>query len=128
MSSAPICHIPGEKPEVVTPTNTMKAIPIAEPNMRSLVATVNALRDMVHRLSGQDQSGQGQGTGLKAPQEKQKVQWTEQKRTVKKERIYQNNDKTSENWVEVEHINSLTMVDKNTGQTWTWNHERTPGK
>lgn len=126
MSGAPICHIPTTKVDPQTPTNTMPAIPIAEPNMRSLVTSINALRQHVMRLSGTDNSGlqpSPQGSnGFKTDQKK--PQWSEKSRVVEKIRVFQNGDKTSENWVDIEQINKLDMVDKNTGQTWSWTRTR----
>lgn len=128
MSGAPICHVPGSKPTIQTPTSTMPSVPIATTDINSLVSTVNMLRQMVLRLSGQDQSGLDNPNqprpAPKIPQEQKRVQYSETQRTTEKVKIYQNNDKTSENWIEVEMINTLQMTDKNTGQTWEWRRKR----
>lgn len=106
MSTTPaVCHIP--------PTNQIKqpapqnvpAIPPASPNLASLTATVNALRQAMIFILGQ-QSRQN-------PQ-----RWKETSRTTSKVKIYDPNDKTV--FVEIEQINSLTMTDGVTGETWGW--------
>lgn len=109
--SAPVCHIPGTRDIDQPSSNTQQTIPTATTDINSLVATVNALRRAVQQL-------QGQLNGLKSDANK-RVQWKEKSRTVEKVKVYQNNDKTSQNWVEVEQINQLVMVDRN-GQTWEW--------
>lgn len=42
------------------------------------------------------------------------------KRVTQKKRIFQNNDKTSENWVDIQQINRCVWVDKVTGETIVW--------
>ena len=126
--SAPICHVPGTKPPINTPTNTMPNVPVVhrtgnvDNDLDALIRAINALRLMIMRLTGQDQSGDPSAprSAPRIPQEQKRVQWVEQRRSKKKVKIYQNNDKTSENWVEVEQITTLVMQDKNTGQTWEW--------
>ena len=49
-----------------------------------------------------------------------KAQWVQQSQTTEKVKVYQNNDPTSDNWVEIERTTGLVMRDKNTGQTWVW--------
>ncbi len=41
-------------------------------------------------------------------------------RVTKKKRIFQNNDKKSENWVDIEQINHVVWVDRVTGGRITW--------
>lgn len=41
-------------------------------------------------------------------------------RIVSKKRIFQNNDSTSENWVDIAQINRVVWVDTVTGQTIVW--------
>lgn len=119
--SAPVCHIPGTDRDIDQPVTTQQAIPIATTDLNNLVNVVNMLRAQVLRLSGQSGNDTaGTGRAPKIPQEQKRVQWKEQARTVEKVKVYQNNDKSSSNWVEVEQINRLVMVDKNTGQTWEW--------
>jgi len=129
--SDPICHIPPVAPTPGRPTVTIPPIPQARPDVNSLLATVNALRQAVLILSGaQTTTGQNKGNeggffnGFTSGSSNKGTQWSEQSRAVEKVRIFQNDDKTSENWVDVERINSLTMVDKNTKQTWKWDYKR----
>ena len=123
MADGPVCLIPPVQPPPGrdAPLN-IPAIPPAAPTIQSLVQTVNTMRQVVHILAGQQGTQGRQGfqgtqgnTGNSA-----KGTWNEVNRTTEKVKIYQNNDKTSENWVEVEQINSLTMNNKDTGQRWSW--------
>lgn len=115
---APVCHIP---PTTTTdqphPVN-MPAIPPAQPNLQSLVNTVNAMRQTIIILMGQ-QGAQGRA-GAAGKDSSAKGTWSESSRVTSKVKIYQNNDKSTGNFVEVEQINKLTMTNKDTKQTWTW--------
>ena len=92
------------------------AMPPAQPNLQSLTHTVNAVRQAAQILAGQ-QSTQGRPN---APGNTGKETWSEASRVTEVVRIYQANDKTSPNWIDVERINTLIMVNKDTGQTWVW--------
>ena len=102
------------------------AIPPAMPTLASITATVNTMRQAVQILAGQ-QATQGRGvppvgaTGAAGPNVDRTGTWNELSRTTETVRIYQDNDQTSPNWVDIARINSLTMVNKDTGQKWTWN-------
>lgn len=128
--SDPVCHIPpvnqpanptshqipGLPGPVTPPTSGSNAALLAA--MNNYAQLLNALLTMVRKMSGQNvtinnTTVQG-GSGTKASQ------WNETGRTTDKVKIYQNNDPKTGNFVEVDQINSLTMTDKNTGQTWRW--------
>lgn len=125
--TAPVCHIPGTQTDPTSPNATVQTIPLAQPNVQSLVNTVNALRNLVMQLANQQPKSNNPfapiQTNLSGTNGGKKPTWKEQSRVTEKVRVYQNNDKSSPNWVEVEQINSLTMVD-NTGQTWRWDRKR----
>lgn len=120
--SAPVCHVPPENARIPQPgVRNLPSIPIAT-DMHSLYAAVNAMRQTIQIITDQQQTQINNFS--RKPDPEKKTQWIEQARVVEKEKIYQNNDPSTGNFVEVERINSLTMADKNTGQTWRWDRER----
>lgn len=124
--AAPVCHIPPPTTEAENPTqgpgttNRIAAIPPAQPTIASLMMTVNKLREVVNTIT----KDPGIQNNFRTDNNNKRVQWVELSRQVEKVKIYQNNDTTSDNWVEVEQINRLVMQDKNTGQTWEWKRKR----
>ncbi len=120
---APICHIPPANPVVPQPgPQNLPSIPVAT-DMASALAAINALRTTIKIITNQWTPNIGNNFNTK-PDPNKKVQWSEQSRVVDTVRIYQNNDPSTGNFVEVEQINRLVMADKNTGQTWSWDRER----
>jgi hypothetical protein len=111
----PVCHIPPAN----TPGNPG---PLAIPGMPapatasipSLQATVNQLREIIITILGQQGAQGAAGQSAKPSDFVQK----NIKTTTKK--IYQNNDPSTGNFVEVQVVQSLTMANK-TGSTWTYN-------
>lgn len=124
MSDGPVCHVP----PVNIPANPQShALPgigaPAQPNIASLVRAVNDLQRVVRILSGQNQPISPSQTinGFKTKADKPKEsRWSEAGRATEKVKVYQNNDPTSDNWVEVEQINELTMQDAVTKEQWKW--------
>lgn len=119
VSNAPVCHIaPETSPQQPGPTN-LPGIPPALPNLQSLVQTVNALRQTVIIMSGQ-QGTQGRpgAPGQNGGNNNARGTWSEAKRATQKVKVYNKDDKTQ--FIEVERINRLEMVNKDTGQTWVW--------
>lgn len=115
----PVCHIPPVTTTTQPGPVSLPSIPPAQPTVASLTATVNALRQVVLFLSGQQgprglQGAPGQDAHARP------ARWTEQGRTTSKTKVYQNNDPSTGNFVEVEQINSLTMQDGITGESWRW--------
>jgi hypothetical protein len=80
-------------------------------------ALLNALRALLLQLANQ-QGTKGQINN--ATSKNQKGRWSESGRVVETVRVFQNNDPTSSNWVDVEQINQLKMKDSVTGSEWTW--------
>jgi hypothetical protein len=121
MSNAPVCHIPPEDANIPQPSaNNLPAIPIAT-DLASALAAVNAIRQTLKVMNNQLPFSNGFRT---IQDKKDRVQWSEQSRVIEKVKVYQNNDPSTGNFVEVERINKLVMSDRNTGQTWTWDRER----
>lgn len=122
-ASAPVCHVPPSTPAITPqpgPAN-IASVPPAGPSIASLVATVNALRQVVQQITGQSGVINNFTT---QPSKSKPARWVEDARVVETERVFQNGDKTSQNWVDVERINSLTMKDGVTGETWRWDRNR----
>lgn len=124
MSGAPVCHIPPETTTTTQPGPTeLPSVAPAQPNLASLTATVNALRLVMNYITGRQgpqgpQGAAGSNTKPKPPR------WSEVSRTESTERIYQNNDSSSSNYVDVKSINQLKMRDNVTGEGWTWDRDR----
>lgn len=121
----PVCHLP--PPNVATPHDpvAMPNIPAAQPTIASLTATVNALRQAFLFYSGQrgppgarGAAGQNSLGGSPAAPS---GSWSQKSISVSKVKIFQNNDPTSGNFVEVERIDKLVMSNSSSPkQTWTW--------
>lgn len=124
MSKAPVCHVPPEDANIPQPgVKTFPTIPVAT-DLTSALMAVNALRRAVQLLTNQIDNRSTTNNFNTKPDPNQKPQWNEVERVVEKEKIYQNNDPSTGNFVEVERINRLVMQDKNSKQTWTWDRER----
>lgn len=121
-ATPPICHIPPVTPKTQPGPVNMPSIPPAGPTIPQLLATVNAMRQVIIILSGQLAAGpQGpRGAQGAAGTSGAKGTWNEQSRTTETVKVFQNNDPSTGNFVEVEQVNSLNMVNKDTGQTWKW--------
>lgn len=105
-SQAPVCHIPPKNQiEQPLPHNINSVAP-AQPNIASLTATVNQLRSLLLNLLNRKQ------------------QWVEFSRVTETVRV--TNPSDSSQFVDVQRINQLRMIDKVTGFTWEWNRERQP--
>lgn len=117
----PVCHIPPASTPARPAPQSLPGVPApAQPNLQSLVQTVNLLRQIILVLTGQ-QGAQGvqgaQGAAGKGAGPQDFVQQNIKTTTTK---IYQNNDPSTGNFVEVQTIQSLTMANKS-GGTWTYN-------
>jgi len=123
MSNAvgPVCHIPPPfTPGNPQPLN-MPGLPGPATDLVSAIALINSMRAVLAQMVDTHQSGNNTGvTNNFITQSDKKAQWVEVDRQVEKVRVYQNNDKTSPNYVDVEQINQLTMQDRRTGALWRW--------
>src|ERR1700719_198518 len=90
--------------------------PPAQANMASLQSTVNQLREIMQTTTGQN-GVQGQNT---APDSKNPPggSFVILSQTVVTKRIFQNNDPTSQNWVDVQYVTNLTMQNNATKSLW----------
>lgn len=127
----PVCHIPPETTVTDQPgPQTLPSIPVAQPNIQSLQNTINRMREVLNYITGRQGPRGAMGEPGRPgqpgkPAEKSKpARWAETARQKTTVRIYQNNDKTSQNWVDVERITGLTMTDSVTGEKWSWDRER----
>ncbi len=120
-----VCHIPPVQPNAPKPTVNLPSIPLAQPNLASLTAAVNAMRQNLIFLTGQRGAQGPRGTsGSSSGSKSEPARWTEQSRVEETVRVFQNNDKTSPNWVDVKQVNKLVMKDGITGESWTWDRNR----
>lgn len=125
MADAPVCHIidPADVSQPIAPS--LPNIPIAT-DMPSALAAINAMRQHLLRTSGQVKRNVPKPgkPGFKTKFEpnkgdkKQQGRWNEVSRSKEKVKIRNKDD--PEQFVEVERINSLTMQDSMTGETWVW--------
>lgn len=119
--SAPVCHVPPENVNVPQPgVRNLPAVPIAQPNLESLVNAVNALRQVVNILSGQQSvdGANGFSNSFSTTKPKTDGTWIEEKRVTQTVKVYNPDDRTQ--YIEVERINGLVMRNKDTKQTWVW--------
>lgn len=115
MSNGPVCHIPPAN----TPGNPG---PLAIPGMpapaaatvQSLQSVVNQLREIIITILGQQGAQGAAGTNAKPGDFVQKSIKTSTKK------IFQNNDPSTGNFVEVQQVQQLVLASK-TGGTWTFN-------
>lgn len=110
----PVCHLPS--PTVATSPNpqALPAIAPAQPNIASLTATVNALRQAIIILAGLNGApGPAGSSGKSQPA----GSWKQSDIQTENVKIYQNNDPSTGVFVEVQRINSLTFSNNTTKQT-----------
>lgn len=118
----PVCHIPPANTQGDPSPSSIPGIPgPANPHDPIAMANlVNALRLTLLSLLNQLNKGNNTGTTSTTVKPQPNATWKEQSRVTSTVRVFQNNDKSSQNWVDVEQINQLTMVNGQ-GQTWKWN-------
>ncbi len=143
MSVAPVCHISTGSQPINQPRATLLPSVPAAVDLPSALAAINALKLLIQMMSGQQGTSgargntvplggggvvgragsagsQGQkGKDAKDPTGGRFVEDRAQRVTQKK-RIFQDNDKTSDNWVDISQINKVVWVDKVTGETIVW--------
>lgn len=120
-AQAPICHIPPQKITDAHGPIPLPSIPLATPNLASLVASVNALRQVVQYLAGQ-KTPAPLITNNFTTKQPEKGRWNEVSRVTENVRVFNPSDKTQ--FVDVERINQLKMGDKVTGEQWIWNRTK----
>jgi|SRR6185312_6962614 len=112
-----VCHIPPVTPKNQPQPVNIPSIPPAQPDLQSLVHTVNTMRQVLQTITNQITTVNNTGGTISSPSAP--GSFTESKRVTETVRVFQNGDKTSENWVDVEQTNQLIM--KAGKQTWTYN-------
>ncbi len=143
LSNAPVCHISTGSVPIKQPRATLLPSVPAAVDLPSALAAINALKLLIQMISGQQGNvgpranpagllgGGGAASAGAAGQDGQKGKESKDptggrfiedrsKRVTKKIRIFQNNDKKSENWVDIAQINKVIWVDKVTGETIVW--------
>lgn len=121
----PVCHLPPPASAALPGPQSLQNVPPAQPNIASLTATVNALRNLVLILAGLNgQPGANGQAGKSQPA----GSWTQKSIETKMQKIYQNNDPSTGNFVEVQTVTSLVMTNSATKQTWTYTAPPTPGQ
>lgn len=123
----PVCHIPPTNQVGNPQPKNLPGIPgpISPPGStgnaqqdafnQALAALLNYILQLLRELANQNP-----GQTNNAVPKPSKSTWNEVSRVTSKVRVFQNNDPTSQNWVDVEQINQLTMGNKKTGDQWTW--------
>ncbi len=145
MSVAPICHISTGSTPIRQPRATLlPSVPVAV-DLPSAIAAINALKLLVQMIAGQQAvtgpAGVNGRAGLRgaaggssvagAPgdkgqkgdsngKENDRFVEDRSKRVESKKRIFQDNDKKSENYVDIMQINHVVWVDTVTGGKITW--------
>lgn len=127
MSSAPVCLI--NPPAPPFPTKAPILIPVPNPiDLQSALKAIQALRQnlmimqnyMIRNNTLVEPVNIFNAFGQSAAQKPTKANsFTEIHRQTKTTRIFDPNDKTV--FVDVEQVTSLTLQDKTTQQTLTWN-------
>lgn len=122
-ATPPICHIPPVTPKTQPEPLAIPSIPPADATIASLQRSVNTMRLVINYITGR-QGPQGPAGKAGDPAKPKPARWIEDGRVETVVRIFQNNDKTSQNWVDVKQINQLRMKDGVTGESWTWDRDR----
>jgi hypothetical protein len=116
-ATPPVCHIPPVTQTTQPGPQALPNIPPAQPTIASLTATVNALRQLVMILAGQQgPQGPNGAQGKAAPA----GSWKQKSISTSKVKVYQNNDPSTGVFVEVQRIDNLVMGNSDTNQTWTF--------
>lgn len=116
---APVCHVSQDEPVVPHAPVLLPSIPAAN-DLASALAAIRALTQNVNALAGrlsQGQRGPAGANGAPGKAAPHNTRWSESKRTSKSTTI---TDSTGQFSVVVQQITGLTMVDKVTGETWTF--------
>lgn len=134
-NAAPSC--PSTLPEPIADPNSVNlpSIPVANPNdPNSMAAAINGLRQAYYAERNgtpgdngasprgnnpqQSKATKGQQKPQQKPKQKNTSDFVETGRTKQKVRIFNPDDHTQ--WIDIEQITSLTLVNQVTGETWFW--------
>lgn len=115
----PVCHIPPLNSQGQPTPSDIPGIPEpASPTLQSLQHVVNQLRQIIIVITGQ-QGAQGPPGQNAATPSASAASFTQKTISKGKVKIYQNNDPSTGNFVEVEIVNNLVLQNKQ-GATWTY--------
>lgn len=144
MSNPPVCHISTGSQLIKQPQATLLPTVQTPIDLPSAIAAINQLKLLIQLISGQQGVGGARGItlprggggslaggsssspgaqgqkGANDGKENDRFVEDRSKRVQKKIRIFQNNDKKSENWVDIMQINRVVWVDRVTGGTIVW--------
>jgi len=116
----PVCHIPPSSFSASPGPQSIPGVPSpAQPSIPSLVNTVNQLRQIILVLTGQRGAQGAHGAQGAAGKNAGPQDFVQQNIRTTTQKIYQNNDPSTGNFVEVQVVQSLVMANK-TGGTWTY--------
>lgn len=116
----PVCHIPSANPAGNPQAATLPGLPgPAQANVASLTGTVNQLLNVVRALLNQPGT-QGPQRTPDNSNNNNPGSFTQQDVQRNKVKVYQNNDPSTGNFVEVDQVTKLVMGNK-AGATWTYN-------
>jgi hypothetical protein len=122
--TAPVCHVAptADIPQPAGPTLPTVPVPVgATPAMQALINGYNGLAGFTPPRGG-GVSGAGGLSGFKTkpqtPPKQEVGRFVEQSRETKK--VHVTNPDDDQQFVDVEVITKLTMVDTKTGETWIW--------
>lgn len=123
MSNAvgPVCHIPppttGETPG---PASIPGLPPPAQPSVASLVSVVNQLRQIIATMT--TTKPPNNTVNISTAQPAGANGFKQQSISYSSVRVYQNNDKTSPNYVDINVVDNLVMGAPG-GQSWTYKRD-----
>ena len=135
MPSAPVCHISSDQVIQQPKQQQLPSIGKAT-DLKSALQVINQMTIIINMLTGQQQINAGgiprPNDGRPAPQQQTQIKptkkqpgqerWIEANRSTQIVRVF--NPKDKEQWVDIESINSLDMIDGVTGETWHWQRQR----
>jgi hypothetical protein len=119
----PVCHIPPTNSQgSQLPADLPGIPPAAQQTLASLQHTVNQLRQIIIVLTGQNGArGPAGQNGANAPTPgASQTSFTQKNVSYTTTKIFQNNDPTTGNFVEIQTVQNLVMTNKQ-GATWTYN-------
>jgi hypothetical protein len=115
----PVCHIPPKNNTAQPGPAELPGIPgPATTSLQSLQSTVNQLRNIIIVLTGQHGAQGPPGQNAQTPPASA-ASFTQKTISYTTTKIFQNNDPSTGNFVEVQTVQNLVMQNKQ-GATWTY--------
>lgn len=119
---APICNVSPTPPPQTKTSPLVNNVPVAT-DLASAIQAVNALRQVINSLLGQNTGGNGgagPGPSPIKPGFSSQSQFQVTNQTITKTRIYDPNDPSKQTYVDVDQVVALTMQNPVTRETWQW--------